>query len=246
MDERDLRGLLDQVKAGADVASRLRAAHGGGGAGGAVRQPASRPVGRGHGAVAADLQADQARRRRPAEGAVVAGADPAEPALRGRHQGPGRLAPVLRAAGRLGRRGQPAADPGRVDPGPRGRHARRRRQVGDLEAEEGRELARRPALHRRRRRLHLAVCPRSGDGRGHQRLLQGRHGREGRSAHRHREVPAADAVLGRRLRRLRPAASFPSTCSPTTSAPSRARRRPTSSRSAPGPTCSRTSSRATW
>ena len=102
MDERDLRGLLDQVKAGADVASRLRAAYGGGGAGGADGEPASRPVGRGDGAIAADLQADQARRRRASEGAVVAGPDLAEPALRRRHQGPGRLAPVLRAAGAAG------------------------------------------------------------------------------------------------------------------------------------------------
>ena len=41
-------------------------------------------------------------------------------------------------------------------------------------------------------------------------------------------------------------ASSPSICSPTISAPSRAMRRPTSSRSAPGPTSSRTSSRAIW
>ena len=80
----------------------------------------------------------------------------------------------------------------------------------------------------------------------HQRLLPRHHGREGRPTHRHREIPAADAVLGRRLRRAGPAWSFPSTCSPTTSAASRARRRPTSSRSAPALTCSRTSSRATW
>ena len=40
--------------------------------------------------------------------------------------------------------------------------------------------------------------------------------------------------------------SFPSICSPTISATSRAMRRPTSSRSAPVPTSSRTSSRATW
>ena len=51
-------------------------------------------------------------------------------------------------------------------------------------------------------RLHLGVCPQSGDGRGHQRLLQGRRGREGRSVHGRREIPAADAVLGRRLRRF--------------------------------------------
>ena len=201
MDERDLRGLLDQVKAGAlsrrafvrrmavvglaaPFANQLLALSG---VAMAQSRPTYKPTKRGGGGLL--------------EGAVVAGPDPAEPALRGRHQGPGRLAPVLRAARRLGRRGQPAADPGRIDPGPRGRHARRRRQVGDLEAEEGRQMARRPALHRRRRRLHLAVLARSGDGRGHQRLLSRRHGREGRFAYRHGEVPAADAVLGRRLRR---------------------------------------------
>ena len=43
---------------------------------------------------------------------------------------------------------------------------------------------------------------RSGDGRRHQRRLYRHHGREGRLAHRHREVQGADAVLGRRVRRL--------------------------------------------
>ena len=247
MDERDLRGLIDQVKAGGLSRRAFVRAHGGGGAGGAAGDPASGLCGRGDGAVAAGLQADQARRRRAAEGAVVAGADPAQSALRGRHQGPGRLAPVLRAAGRLGRRRQPAADPGRDDSGPRGRHAGGRRQVGDLEAEEGRDLARRQAVHRRR----LSSSP------GNIPAIRRRRPSPAASykdvtvekVDQHtvrREIPAADAVLGRRLRRLRRAASFPSTCSPTTSAPSRARRRPTSSRSAPGPTCSRTSSRATW
>ena len=50
-------------------------------------------------------------------------------------------------------------------PEPRGRHARGRRQVGDLEAEAGRDVARRQAVHRRRRRLHLGICAQSGDGR---------------------------------------------------------------------------------
>src|SRR5918995_4173862 len=101
---------------GRTVASRLRAAYGGGGSGCPLCQSASRAVGRGDGAIAADLQADQARRRRLAEGAVVAGPDLAEPALRGRHKGPGWFAPVLRAARRLGCRGQPATDPGRIYP----------------------------------------------------------------------------------------------------------------------------------
>ena len=162
------------------VPSGIPAQDGGGRSRGAAGEPAPGLFGRGHGPVEAGLQADQARRRRCAQGAVVAGADAPQSALRDRHQGPGRLAPVLRAAGRLGRRRQPAADPGRVDPGPRGRHAGRRRQVGDLEAEEERQVARRPALHRRRRRLQLAVCARSRDGRRHQRRLYRHHGREGR------------------------------------------------------------------
>ena len=182
----------------------------------------------------------------PAQGPVVAGADPAQSAFRGRHQGPGRLAHLLRAAGRLGPRRQPPADPRRDHPGPRGRHAGRRRKVGDLEAEAGRDLARRQALHRRRCRLHLGICARSRDRGGHQRLLQGCHGREDRPVHREGEVRSSRRRSGPTPSSAGRAASFPSTCSPTTSAPSRARRRPTSSRSAPGPTCSRTSSRATW
>ena len=40
-------------------------------------------------------------------------------------------------------------------------------------------------------RLHLGICPQSGDGRAHQRLLQGRRGREGRSVHGRREIPGS-------------------------------------------------------
>ena len=45
----------------------------------------------------------------------------------------------------------------RRDPEPRQRRHRRRRPVDHLEAEEGRAVARRPAVHRRRRRLQLAA-----------------------------------------------------------------------------------------
>ncbi len=97
------------------------------------------------------------------------GADPAAAALRQRHQGPGGLARLLRAARDLGQRRQPGADPRRRHPERRQRRRARRRQGRALAPEEGRDLARRQALHRRRRRLHLGVRARSGDGRGHDR-----------------------------------------------------------------------------
>ena len=125
----------------------------------------------------------------------------AQSAFRRRHQGPGRQPRLLRAAGRLGCRRQPQAQARRLDPGPRGRHARRRRQVGGVEAEAGRHLARRQAVHRRRRRLQLGIRQGSGDRRDHRGLLQRGHGREGRPVLGDGEVRQADAVLGRRLRR---------------------------------------------
>ena len=45
--------------------------------------------------------------------------------------------------------GNLAADPGRGDPEPRQRRAGRGRQVGHLEAQAGRQVARRQAVHRR-------------------------------------------------------------------------------------------------
>ena len=108
-------------------------------------------AGRGPGAVEAGVQADQARRRRSAQDALVAGRDPAQPALRRRHQGPGRLAHLLRAAGLVGSGRQPLARPRRRDPDRAERRRRQGRQVGDVEAQEGRAVARRQALHRRRR-----------------------------------------------------------------------------------------------
>ena len=50
---------------------------------------------------------------------------------------------------------------------PRERRPRRRRQVRHLEAEAGREVARRQAVHRRRRRLQLGIRRGPGDRRGH-------------------------------------------------------------------------------
>ena len=84
--------------------------------------------------------------------ALVAGRHAAESPLRGRHQGPGRLADLLRAPGLLGSRRQPLAHPRRRDSQPcRTAGVVAGRQVGHLEAQEGRHLARRQALHRRRR-----------------------------------------------------------------------------------------------
>ena len=147
------------------------------------------------------VQAHQARRRRRAQGAVVAGRDAAQSAFCRRHQGPGRLAHLLRAARGMGRGRQPVPGARRRDPEPPERRACRRRHVRHLEAEAGREVARRQAVHRRRRRVQLAVRLRSGDGCRHHRQLQGRQGREGRRLHRTRHLRQADAVLGGRLRR---------------------------------------------
>ena len=129
------------------------------------------------------VQADQARRRRRAQGAVVARRDAAQSAFRRRHQGPGRLAHLLRAARRMGPGRQSVPGSGRRDPEPRERRACGRRHVRHLEAQEGREVARRQAVHRRRCRVQLGIRLRSGDGRRHHRQLQGRQGREGRRPH---------------------------------------------------------------
>ena len=108
MNERELRGLIDQREGGPAVPSRLRAADGGGGADGADGDAAAGHLRRGDGAVASRPTS------RPSAAAAALlkvlwwqGADPAQSALRGRHQGPGRLAHLLRAARRLGRRRQP-------------------------------------------------------------------------------------------------------------------------------------------
>ena len=63
----------------------------------------------------------------------------------------------------VGRRWQPRAGARRGDPDRRERRPGRGRHVGHLEAEAGREVARRPAVHRRRLRLQLGIRRRSGD-----------------------------------------------------------------------------------
>ena len=77
--------------------------------------------------------------------------------------------------------------------------ARQGRQVGRLEAEAGRQMARRPAVHRRRLRLQLGIRLRPGDRGDDDRHLQGHQGQEDRRPHDPRRFPEADAVLGRRL-----------------------------------------------
>ena len=112
-------------------------------------------------------------------------------------------------------------------PSRRERRARRRRHVGDLEAQARRAMARRQAVHRRRCRVQLGIRLRSGDRRDDDRQLQGRQGREGRRLHRDGALRQADAVLGRclcrRARHDHPEASVRA----TTRAPIRATRRPT-------------------
>ena len=126
--------------------------------------------------------------------------DAAEPALRGRHQGPGRQPHVLRAARRLGRQGRAVSATRDRDPDEAERRPVRGRQVRHLEAAPGRRLARRQAVHGRRRDLHLRLRPRPGDGGGQHQRLQLPEGREGRPIHRPRIVRRRDAVLGRRVR----------------------------------------------
>ena len=157
------------------------------------------------------------------------GADAAPAALRQRHQGPGRLARLLRAARRSGTTTATCVPILAAEiPTRRERRRGRRRQVGDLEAEEGRHLARRQALHRRR----LSSSPGSSSrdpatAARDDRRLQRPHGRQGRRLHGARRLPEADAVLGHRLRRRRGHDHSRSTCSARTPAPSRATRRPT-------------------
>ena len=126
------------------------------------------------------------------------------PALRHRHQGPGRLAHLLRAARRAS---TPTATwcpswPPRCRARQNG-GAGQGRHLGHLEAQEERALARRQALHRRRRRLQLGVRGRPRHrGRHHRLLPRHRAHREARHPHRQARLQEAHAVLGRRLLRL--------------------------------------------
>ena len=138
-----------------------------------------------------------------AQGAVVAGADPAQPAFRRRHQGSGGLAHLLRAAGGWDPDGNLVPVLAAEIPTHRERRAGQGRQVGHLEAEAGRQVARRQAVHRRRFRVQLGICRRPGNRGDDDRQLQGRQSRQGRRPHDPRRFPEADAVLGGRLRRRR-------------------------------------------
>ena len=197
----------------------------------------------------AGLHADQARRRRPAEGALVAGADAAQPALRApaprtrtaRASSTSRWPPSIPTATScpvlaaeipsVGRTAALAKDGTWV--------------IWNLK--KGVQLARRQAVHRRRRRLQLGVRRRS------------RH-RRASTIGAYRDIDRVEklddhtvkvvfkqphAVLVRGVLRQPRHAHPQAPVRRLSRATSRARRRPTSSPSAPAPTGSWTSSRAT-
>ena len=120
--------------------------------------------------------------------------------------------------------------------------------VGHLAAQEERAVARRQALHRRRRRLQLGVRRRPRDrrrDRGH-RTARSARGSTRSTATRSRLVfKPSPALLGRRLLRQPRHDPPQARLRARSRAPSRARRPPTSSRSEPGRTGSWTSSPAT-
>ena len=140
-----------------------------------------------------------AGRRRHAEDPVVAGPDTAEPALRHRHQGRRRRAHLLRAAGALGRRRRAAAGAGRRDPQSGQRRRGGRRPQRGLDAQAQRHLARRHAVHGRRRAVQRRVRTRPRHRRHHARQLRRHAVRQGGQPHRARRLRQADAVLGQRL-----------------------------------------------
>ena len=98
------------------------------------------------------------------------GADAAQSAFRGRHQGPGRLAHLLRAARRLGpgRRPVSRCSPPRFPSRENGGLAKDGKSV-TWKLKQGVHVARRQAVHRRRRRVQLGIRHRSGDRRRHHR-----------------------------------------------------------------------------
>ena len=152
---------------------------------------------RGPGADRRGVQADPAWWRRRAEAAVLARADADESPFRHRREGSRRRAAVLRITVALRRRRQPRAGPGGGDPESRQRRHRGRWPIDDVEAQEGREVARRPTLHGRRRDLQLDLCDRPGHGRGHPRQLRGdQGGHQDRRRDRALRVQQADADLG--------------------------------------------------
>ena len=203
MDEHALRELIQDVKAGrmsrrhfvhtmvglgltAPLAAQMLGAAG-------VAQAQPKP---------ADFVADQAGRRRAPQDALVAGPDAPQSPLRHRHQGPGRRPHLLRAARGLRSRRQRDARPRRRGPERHRRHARQGPHLGDVAAQEGRDLARRQALHRRRRRVHLGIRHRPRHGRAHHRVVPGDlEGRRARQSHGEGDLRQAPVVLGRRVLR---------------------------------------------
>ena len=98
--------------------------------------------------------------------------------------------------------GQPRAHPRRRNPERAERRPGRGRQVGHLEAEEERAVARRQAVHRRRRDVQLGVQRRSGDGLGVDRQLPGHQGARKSTA-----IPCASSSRSRpRTGRMRSSA----------------------------------------
>ena len=106
MNERELRDLIADVKAGRSVrrafVQRMIAL--------GLTAPMADPDARHRGVAMAQSPAPYKPTKRGGGGPLKLlcwqGADPAQSAFRHRHQGPGRLAHVLRAAGRLGPRRQ--------------------------------------------------------------------------------------------------------------------------------------------
>ena len=249
MDEHVIRELIREVEAGrlgrrqfiqgmvglgltAPMAARLL-----GSAGAAHAQPK-----------APAFNPDAPGRRRPAQGALVAGADAPEPALRHRHQGPRRLADLLRAARRIRPRRQP-------DPRAR-RGDARRVQNGGLDRDgmwvvwnlkkgvqwhDGKPFTADDVVFN----WEYAADPATRD--DHDRR-DPRH-RAGRQAVRRHSVKVTfkqpTPFWHRRVLRVGVPCSSRSISSRPSRAASRARRRPTSSRSAPGRTASSSSSPAT-
>ncbi len=208
MFDNNLRGMIDDVKDGRVIRRAFMQAYDCSGRphradGEPNPQPCRR---RGDGAKPQPgLQTDQARRRRSAEGSCGGRARPfsirtSPPAPRTR---------TARASSTS--RWRAGTFDGNLRPKLAAEHPRAARtvslsadgRVGDLEAETGRQMARRQAAQRRRRRLHLGVFQQPRDGDCHQ-----------SAPTRHvavekidkfsvlREVPEADAVLGRHFRRL--------------------------------------------
>ena len=127
----------------------------------------------------------------------------------------------------LGPGRQPRPGPRRRDPERAERRRRQGRQVGDVEAQEGRGRGTTASPSPPTTASSLGVRGRPRHGVDQYRHLQGHQGREGRQPHHPARPSRADAVLGGRLLRRAAAWSSRSTCSRPSRAASRARRRTT-------------------